>query len=127
MVSGVKVGQVIDFTLDRTTYQAIVRMNIASDVQLPTDTAAVISSGGLLDGKFMSLEPGAEEEFVKPGGRLEFTQSSPSLEQMLGQVIFSLTKGDKKDGGEEETGTAAPAAATPEAPETPAAEEPATP
>lgn len=95
-VSGVKVGQVLDFSLDPKTYRAIVRMNINDGVVLPKDTAAVIASAGLLDGKFMSLEPGSDEEALKTGDQIEFTQSTPGLEQLLGQVIFSLTK-DKDD------------------------------
>lgn len=91
-VSGVKVGKVTAFDLDRENYQAVVKMNIDPAVKLPRDTAAVIASGGLLDGKFMTLEPGADEEMLVPGDRIEYTQSTPSLEQLLGQVIFSLTK-----------------------------------
>ncbi len=96
-VSGVKVGQVVDFKLDPNNYRAIVRMNINDGVKLPKDTAAVIASAGLLDGKFMSLEPGSDDQLLAPGDQIEFTQSTPGLEQLLGQVIFSLTK-DKDDG-----------------------------
>jgi len=95
-ISGVKVGQVINFKLDKKTFRAIVRMNIKNDIKLPLDTAAVIASAGLLDGKFLSLEPGGDEEFLEPGDQIEFTQSTPGLQQLLGQVIFSMTK-DKKD------------------------------
>jgi phospholipid/cholesterol/gamma-HCH transport system substrate-binding protein len=101
-VSGVKVGQVLDFKLDPQNYRAIVRMNINEGIKLPKDTAAVIASSGLLDGKFMTLDPGSDEEMLKPGDQIEFTQSTPGLEQLLGQVIFTLNKGDdkKKGGGE---------------------------
>ncbi len=102
-VSGVKVGQVLDFTLDPKNYRAIVRMNINDGVRLPKDTAAVIASSGLLDGKFLSLDPGADEEMLKAGDQIEFTQSTPGLEQLLGQVIFSLNKDkgdDKKKSGD---------------------------
>lgn len=125
-ISGVKVGQVTGFELDRDNYQAVVRMAIDDGVKVPADTAAVINSDGLLGGKFMTLEPGSDEEMLASGGRVEYTQSTPSIEQLLGQVIFSLTKekgGDKEDAKEEET--AAPAAAESSAPETPAAETPA--
>ena len=115
-VSGVKVGQVLGFTLDPKSYRAIVSLNINSDIQLPKDTAAVVASSGLLDGKFMTLEPGADDEMLKPGDRIQYTQSTPSLEQMLGQVIFSLTKdkGDNKDGDNKgaDDKTAAPAPAS---------------
>lgn len=91
-ISGVKVGQVTNFTLDPDSYQAVVHMNIRSDIKLPADTAAVVASAGLLDGKFMSLEPGSDDEMLTAGSQIEYTQSTPSLEQLLGQVIFSLTK-----------------------------------
>jgi phospholipid/cholesterol/gamma-HCH transport system substrate-binding protein len=116
-VSGVKVGQVVGFRLDSKSYRAIVDLNISSDIQLPKDTAAVVASSGLLDGKFLTLEPGADDEMLKPGDRIQYTQSTPSLEQLLGQVIFSLTKdkgGDKdsdKDGGGAKA-SAAPAPAS---------------
>jgi phospholipid/cholesterol/gamma-HCH transport system substrate-binding protein len=96
-VSGVKVGQVTGFTLDPKSYAAVVTMNVNDNVRLPKDTAAVVASAGLLDGKFMTLEPGSDEEMLKPGDRVAYTQSTASLEQLLGQVIFSLNK-DKKEG-----------------------------
>lgn len=104
-VSGVKVGQVLDFHLDLENYTAVVRMNIADGVNLPKDTAAVISSGGLMDGKFMTLEPGADEDMLKPGDRIAYTQSTPSLEQLLGQVVFSLSKEKKGEGENNATQT----------------------
>lgn len=106
-VSGVKVGQVLDFKLDPKNFRAIVRMNINDGINLPKDTAAVIASSGLLDGKFLTLEPGADEEFLKPGDQIEFTQSTPGLEQLLGQVIFSLNK-DKDTGGKKSGGKQSP-------------------
>jgi phospholipid/cholesterol/gamma-HCH transport system substrate-binding protein len=110
-VSGVKVGSVTGFDLDKESFQAIVRINISDDkLRLPRDTAAVIASDGLLGGKFMSLEPGSDDEMLENGGTIEYTQSTPSLEQLLGQVIFSLT--NKKD-GDASGDAAAPAAATP--------------
>jgi len=96
-VSGVKVGQVIDFNLNPDTYRAIVRLNIKNGVELPLDTAAIIASEGLLGGKFLSLEPGSDEEFLEAGDQIDFTQSTPGLEQLLGQVIFSMQKSDNKE------------------------------
>ncbi len=101
-VSGVKVGQVLDFKIDPESYRAIVRMNIKENIELPFDTAAVIASSGLLDGKFMSLEPGSDEDMLEPGDQIEFTQSTPSLEQLLGQVIFSMKKSDGEEKTEEQ-------------------------
>ena len=97
-VSGVKVGQVLDFSLNPETFRAIVRMNINNDIKLPMDTVAIIASSGLLGDKFLTLDPGNEEEFLNPGDQIEFTQSTPGIEQLLGQVIFSINNdGDNKD------------------------------
>lgn len=109
-VGGITVGKVTGLQLNPDTYQAEVSMAIDDGVKLPLDTGAVIASAGLLDGKFLSLEPGADEETLKDGDRIEFTQSPPGLEQLLGQVIFSLTKDDKKDDAPAKPRGAAPPA-----------------
>lgn len=99
-ISGVKVGTVTGLTLNPKSYQAVVHMSIDPDVKLPQDTAALIASESLLGGKFLSLEPGGEADMIAPGGRIQYTQSSPGLEQLLGQVIFSLqNSGKQQDGG----------------------------
>jgi phospholipid/cholesterol/gamma-HCH transport system substrate-binding protein len=117
-ISGINVGKVTALTLNPETYQAEVTMLINRDVKLPRDTAAVVTSAGLLDGKFMTLEPGGDEEFLADGEAIEYTQSTLSLEQLLGQVVFSLTKDDKKDGNAApapSNGRGVPAAPTPPA------------
>lgn len=92
-ISGVKVGSVVDQTLDPTTFLAVVRMTIDPSIKLPEDTVAVIASESLLGGRYMALEPGGAEEIIQPGGRIAYTQSTPGIEQLLGQVIFSLSSG----------------------------------
>ena len=96
-VSGVKIGQVLDFSLNPENFRAIVRMNINNDIKLPMDTVAVIASSGLLGDKFLTLDPGNEEEFLSPGDQIEFTQSTPGIEQLLGQVIFSINNDKDSD------------------------------
>jgi len=97
-ISGVKVGTVTSMTLDPKTFQAVVGMSIDPQIHLPTDTAAIVASESLLGGKFLSLEPGGDEAMIKPGGRIQMTQSTPGFEQLLGQVIYSLQSSGKSDG-----------------------------
>lgn len=115
-VSGVKVGSVTGLTLDPKTYQAVVHMSIDPGIKLPTDTAAVVASESLLGGKFLSLEPGGDPDMIKPGGRIDYTQSTPGLEQLLGQVIFSLqnmSKNGQQGGDQNAAPGSAPAAQPP--------------
>ena len=93
-ISGVKVGTINAVELDEETYLARVRIQVDGDVQLPLDTAALISSESLLGGRYLALEPGAEEEMIKPGGLIEYTQAPQNLEQLLGQFIFSMQDED---------------------------------
>ena len=90
VISGVKVGSIVDISLDMETYQAVVHMSIAPAYKIPEDTAAIITSEGLLGGRYLALEPGAMEEYLPDGGKIQFTQSPQNLEQLLGKFIFSL-------------------------------------
>ena len=77
--------------LDRGSFEAVVRMTIAPDVELPDDTAAKIASESLLGGKYISLEPGGGIDMLADGDEIEYTQGSVSLEELIGQVIYSST------------------------------------
>ncbi len=60
-LSGVKVGSVTGFSLDPKTYQAVVRLAVSSNVNLPADTHAKIVSESLLGGMVVVLEPGSDK------------------------------------------------------------------
>lgn len=99
-ISGVKVGSILKTELDPKTYLAKVTMSIAPNIDLPVDTVAKVASEGLLGGKYMALEPGAEEEMIKPDGQIQYTQASLNLEEMIGKFIFSA--GDDKKGKQDD-------------------------
>ena len=106
-ISGVKIGTVKAVDLNPETFLARVTMTINSNVKLPDDTAALISSESLLGGRYLALEPGASEDIMEAGARVPFTQSPQNLEQLLGQFIFSM-QGDKKGSGAQTAATDAP-------------------
>lgn len=89
-VAGVKVGRIVSAGIDPKTYQAQIQFTVQSDLKLPTDSSAEISSDGLLGGKVLSLVPGGDEKMLADGGRLQITQSAVSLEQLLGKFIFNV-------------------------------------
>jgi phospholipid/cholesterol/gamma-HCH transport system substrate-binding protein len=87
-MAGVKVGTVVGQSLDTETFQARIMLQIDETIQLPSDSSARILPDGLLGGNFVSLEPGAEEDLIPPGGRIEFTQSAINVVELLGRFIF---------------------------------------
>jgi phospholipid/cholesterol/gamma-HCH transport system substrate-binding protein len=97
-IAGVRVGTIVSERLDPKTFLADVRMNIDPAYKLPDDTVAEILSAGLLGDKFMALVPGGSEQTIPPGGRIKFTQSPVSLENLIGQMIFSQPGAQKKPG-----------------------------
>lgn len=111
-ISGVKVGKVESVELQPETYLARVNINLDSKVKLPTDTAAVISSESLLGGRYLALQPGADEELLAAGERVQYTQAPQSLEELLGKFIFSM-QNEKEEGKKEETTASLPEATAP--------------
>ncbi|MCG6883251.1 MAG: outer membrane lipid asymmetry maintenance protein MlaD [Silicimonas sp.] len=82
-LAGVKVGSVLDMTLDPATFRASTKISLQDDVALPDDSAIVISSEGLLGGSFLEILPGGSAFNIEPGGEIEDTQSSVSIVQLL--------------------------------------------
>ncbi|MDE1145264.1 MAG: outer membrane lipid asymmetry maintenance protein MlaD [Azospirillaceae bacterium] len=120
-ISGVKVGSVTKAYLDPKTYQAVIEMQIDSQVKLPTDSSAGIASESLLGGRYLNVQPGGDEEMLKAGESIQYTQSAVNLEDLLGRFIFSAAGGNK--GGDAQQGgqpaaqqPANPPSATPEQP-----------
>lgn len=98
-ISGVKVGTVTGQSLDPQSFQAVVSMEIDPTVKLPRDTSAAIASESLLGGRYLQLQPGGEEDLLKAGDRIEYTQSAVNLEELLGRFIFSASSGGGGQGG----------------------------
>jgi phospholipid/cholesterol/gamma-HCH transport system substrate-binding protein len=108
-ISGIKVGSIVSQTLDPSTFLAVVKVSIDPTIKLPTDSVAEILSSGLLGDKFLALVPGASDDMLKPGGVIKFTQSPMSLENLIGQYIFSQGQSKKGDGdGQGQSGKGQP-------------------
>lgn len=90
-IGGVKVGSVIDQYIDPELYQAVVRMSLRTDVRLPADSLATVSSTGILGSKYVKLEPGRSQTHLADGDRIEHTKDVISLEELIGRVIFLVT------------------------------------
>ncbi|MBP6986425.1 MAG: outer membrane lipid asymmetry maintenance protein MlaD [Alphaproteobacteria bacterium] len=95
-LSGVRIGQVSSVMLDAESYMAVLTLEIEPQIKLPKDSSAKIVSSGLLGSKFVSISIGGDDTYLADNGKIEHTQSAVSLEDMIGQVIFSKKEDEKK-------------------------------
>lgn len=86
-ISGMKVGSVVSEDLDPQTYQAVLRLSLDSAVKLPVDSAAAITSEGLLGGNYIALQPGGETAMLKDGDEIAETQGAVDMMGLIGQVV----------------------------------------
>jgi len=107
--AGVTVGRVTSITLDPKTYQGLVTMELDKGVQFPKDSSAKILTSGLLGDQYIGIEPGADEKNLAAGDVIKQTQSAVVLENLIGQFLFNKAA----EGGNSNSGGAAPAAPAP--------------
>lgn len=86
-LSGMKVGAVTSAEIDPKTYQAVLKLALDSTVKLPADSAAAITSEGILGGNYVSLQPGGDTNMLKNGDEITETQGSVDLMGMIGQFV----------------------------------------
>ncbi len=87
-VSGVTVGRVEGIRMDPSDYSAIVTFRVLSTLRLPTDSMASIKTSGLIGDKYVSMSPGADDAYLRPGARITMTESAVDLESLIGKMAF---------------------------------------
>jgi phospholipid/cholesterol/gamma-HCH transport system substrate-binding protein len=92
-LGGVRIGSVIGQRLDPETFLAVVTMRVDGSLRLPADSSAEITTDGLFGGRFVALVPGGAERRLRDGDMIQITQSSISLESLIGRFMFSGSEG----------------------------------
>ncbi|MDA0963394.1 MAG: outer membrane lipid asymmetry maintenance protein MlaD [Proteobacteria bacterium] len=82
-LAGVKVGTVTGITLNPETYRADTHFSVAQGIEIPDDSAIVVSSEGLLGGNFVEIMPGGSPFYFAPGDEILDTQGAVSLISLL--------------------------------------------
>lgn len=90
-LAGIKVGHVESLTLEHDTYYAEVNLFIENGIEVPVDSRAIVSTNGLLGGKYIRISPGGAENNLGNGGKIKFTQSALNIEDLIGKLIYSIT------------------------------------
>ena len=85
-MGGIQVGRVAAMELDGQ-FRAVVTMDIESGYKFPKDTSAAIHTDGLFGGKFVVLEPGAEEDVLQTGDEFVLTQDAVIVSDLLDLII----------------------------------------
>jgi phospholipid/cholesterol/gamma-HCH transport system substrate-binding protein len=87
-ISGIRVGTVVNQTLDPETYRAEIHFTVQDGIELPLDSSAAIVSSSLLGGRYLNIVPGGDFDMLRPGDEVTLTQSALILEDLIGQMIF---------------------------------------
>ena len=93
-VAGVKVGRVAAVDLNPQTYFAEARLQIPDTIRLPSDSAALIQSDGLLGGSYIELQPGGAPDDLAPGDEIEDVQGAVSLLSLMMKFVDSQASDD---------------------------------
>jgi len=88
-MAGVKIGSVSGLKLNAQSFKADTVLSIDKGVELPDDSAVVISSEGLLGGNFVEVLPGGSPDNFKPGATVTDTQGAVSLLSLLAKFVGS--------------------------------------
>ena len=96
------IGRVSDISLDKESFLPVVKLSVSSDYQFPDTSSAQILTSGLIGEQYIGLVPGFifdDEGYLADGDRIEDTKSALVLEDMIGQVLYSI--GGSDDGNKE--------------------------
>ncbi len=85
-IAGIEIGRVKSMTLQ--DYKARVLMDIHKGVMLQDDVILSIKTKGLLGEKYVSVQPGASDETVQPGGRIRDAYPPVDIEDLIAKFAF---------------------------------------
>ena len=92
-IAGVTIGRVSAITVDSNTFEAVVTLEISkAHANIPKDSGAKILTAGLLGEQYLGLETGGDEQSLKDGDEIKLTQSALVLENLIGQLVTSMTE-----------------------------------
>jgi phospholipid/cholesterol/gamma-HCH transport system substrate-binding protein len=91
-LAGIKIGTVTAQSLNAENYMARLEMTLDPKVSLSDDTAAKVTSEGLLGSKFISLEPGGSETKLAEGSVMSLTQGAVDIWSLISSAMFDKAK-----------------------------------
>lgn len=87
-MAGVAIGRVTSIKLDPKSFAAEVTLQIDGHyADIPDDSTASILTAGLLGENYIGIDAGGSDQFLKQGGKIQYTQSALVLEKLIGQFF----------------------------------------
>jgi phospholipid/cholesterol/gamma-HCH transport system substrate-binding protein len=85
-MAGVPIGYVQRIQLKNGV--ALVTLSIHKDVKLEDDVIASIKTTGIIGDKYLTITPGASEQYIQADGRITDTQPPIDIEELIGKFVF---------------------------------------
>ena len=94
-LSGVKIGVVNKKYLNNNKPQ--IQISIRNEINIPSDSSISIQTDGLFGKKYLSIEPGGMDEYLRNDDNLSFTEDSILIHDLLNKIIEigEIKKGDE--------------------------------
>jgi len=103
-MAGVTVGRVTGVAVDHNEFRAVVKLAIDKQYdKIPDDSWANIETAGLLGAKYVGIDAGGSETFLKDGGQIENTQPAVVLEKLINRLFAAFAGKSGSDKGSEES------------------------
>lgn len=87
-IGGLDIGSVSSLIIDKD-YKVKLLLKIDSNVLIPIDSTITVSTSGLIGGKYLKVQIGGSDDFMKNNDEFEFTQSTMDLEEMVTKFMFN--------------------------------------
>lgn len=91
-LAGIKIGTVTSQSLNAENYMARLELTLDPKVSLSDDTAAKVTSEGLLGSKFIAMEPGGSETKLAEGSMMTLTQGAVDIWSLISSAMFDKAK-----------------------------------
>ena len=85
-IAGVEIGKVRGVRL--ANYSAQAELWIHKDIKLQEDVIASIRTKGLIGEKYIQINPGGSETYIKDGGKIRETESAVDIEELVSKFVF---------------------------------------
>ena len=86
---GVKIGEVIEISLDGDSYMAIVKSSFNYNLKIPLDSEFKIANNGLIGSPFIEVTMGINKQYYQNNDLTENNVDAVSLEEIINSFIFN--------------------------------------